>query len=96
MPRPFASLLERRGATDAALREALVATRRRLARRFSLPDDVRAAEMAARIDDPALREQFLTVTAAALNGAGGEPGLVRGIALLSTLRKEYSIDDRGR
>jgi hypothetical protein len=92
----LANLMERSGASDAALREALVATRRRLGRRFGLQDDANAADMAARIGDPALREQFLNVTAVALRGGAGDDALVRGVAVLSALRKEYGIDDPGR
>jgi hypothetical protein len=92
----LSTLLERGKAERAAMRDAARSAARTVARSLGLPDDTPAAGIAERIESPATREAFTTLTLLAERGTADGGNLVRAVALAQHLRKEFVSHGRQR
>ena len=85
-----AGLLERGGGSRQAVTDAVRSTKRAIARALGLADDVPNDVLAARIDSPALRADFLALTAFERPQAPADDVLLRAAVLAQRLRKEFT------
>jgi hypothetical protein len=90
----LAALFERAGAAGHAVTAAYISTRRAIARKFGLSDEVADEELAAHLGTAQMRGAFSELASLAKAPSATPAALVRGVRLAQTLRKDLGSGSR--
>jgi len=92
----LAALFQRGAAVRKAMLDAARSAKRSVATGLGVPEDTPPENIAALMDRPEQRREFLELVQVSSNAFPNEKNLVRGVALAQRLRKDFTTHGRSR